>query len=284
MKDLAGKVAFVTGAASGIGLGISTALAQAGVKVMMCDIEKDALDGAISGLKQTNADVDGVIADVSLKDQLQAAADATIERFGRVDILVNNAGVGGGGRYGEWTDAGWEWTIGVNLMSVIWGIEIFGPLIEAHGDGGQIVSTASIAGFLPVTNPPYNVTKFGVVALSEGLRTELEPRGIGVSVLCPGFIRTKILESARNVPDRFAGARDTTGEDANLDNSEFAEMARQAIAHGIDPLYVGEIVREGIEGNWPYIFTDNEFEPAIMERFANVKAGFDRIRGRVPRH
>ena len=284
MKDLAGKVAFVTGAASGIGLGISTALAQAGVKVMMCDIEKDALDGAISGLKQTNADVDGVIADVSLKDQLQAAADATIERFGRVDILVNNAGVGGGGRYGEWTDAGWEWTIGVNLMSVIWGIEIFGPLIEAHGDGGQIVSTASIAGFLPVTNPPYNVTKFGVVALSEGLRTELEPRGIGVSVLCPGFIRTKILESARNVPDRFAGARDTTGEDANLDNSEFAEMARQAIAQGIDPLYVGELVREGIEGNWPYIFTDNEFEPAIMERFANVKAGFDRIRGRVPRH
>nr|WP_321509856.1 SDR family NAD(P)-dependent oxidoreductase [uncultured Hyphomonas sp.] len=284
MKDLAGKVAFVTGAASGIGLGISTALAQAGVKVMMCDIEKDALDGAISGLKQTNADVDGVIADVSLKEQLQAAADATMERFGRVDILVNNAGVGGGGRYGEWTDAGWEWTIGVNLMSVIWGIEIFGPLIEAHGDGGQIVSTASIAGFLPVTNPPYNVTKFGVVALSEGLRTELEPRGIGVSVLCPGFIRTKILESARNVPDRFAGARDTTGEDANLDNSEFAEMARQAIAQGIDPLYVGELVREGIEGNWPYIFTDNEFEPAIMERFANVKAGFDRIRGRVPRH
>jgi len=284
MKDLAGKVAFVTGAASGIGLGISTALAQAGVKVMMCDIEKDALDGAISGLKQTNADVDGVIADVSLNEQLQAAADATMERFGRVDILVNNAGVGGGGRYGEWTDAGWEWTIGVNLMSVIWGIEIFGPLIEAHGDGGQIVSTASIAGFLPVTNPPYNVTKFGVVALSEGLRTELEPRGIGVSVLCPGFIRTKILDSARNVPDRFAGARDTTGEGANLDNSEFAEMARQAIAHGIDPLYVGELVREGIEGNWPYIFTDNEFEPAIMERFANVKAGFDRIRGRVPRH
>ena len=284
MEELAGKVAFVTGAASGIGLGITTALAQAGVKVMMCDIEKDALDEAISGLKQTNADVDGVIADVSLKAQLQAAADATMERFGRVDILVNNAGVGGGGRYGEWTDAGWEWTIGVNLMSVVWGIEIFGPLIEAHGDGGQIVSTASIAGFLPVTNPPYNVTKFGVVALSEGLRTELEPRGIGVSVLCPGFIRTKIMDSSRNVPDRFAGARDTTGEGADLDDSEFAQMARDAIAHGIDPLYVGELVREGIEGNWPYIFTDTEFEAAIMERFDNVKAGFDRIRGRIPRH
>ena len=284
MKDLAGKTAFVTGAASGIGLGIATALAQAGVKVMMCDIEKDALDQAIAGLKQTNADVDGVIADVSLKEQLQAAADATVERFGKVHILVNNAGVGGGGGYGQWTDAGWSWTIGVNLMSVVWGIEIFGPLIESHGEGGQIVSTASIAGMLPATNPPYNVTKFGVVALSEGLRQELAPRGIGVSVLCPGFIRTRIMESARNVPDRFAGARDTTGDRADMEESEFAEMARQAIAHGIDPLYVGELVREGIEGDWPHIFTDLEFEPAIMERFATIKAGFDRIRDRTPRH
>lgn len=284
MKDLAGKVAFVTGAASGIGLGIATALAQAGVKVMMCDIEKDALDEALAGLRKTNADVEGVIADVSLKEQLQAAADATIERFGKVHILVNNAGVGGGGRYGEWTDAGWSWTIGVNLMSVVWGIEIFGPLMESHGEGGHIVSTASIAGMLPATNPPYNVTKFGVVALSEGLRLELAPRGIGVSVLCPGFIRTRIMESARNVPSRFAGARDTTGEGRDMETSEFAEMARQAIAHGIDPLYVGELVREGIEGDWPHIFTDNEFEPAIMERFATIKAGFDRIRDRVPRH
>lgn len=284
MKDLAGKVAFVTGAASGIGLGIATALAQAGVKVMLCDIEKGALDTALAGLRKTNADVDGVVADVSLKEALQAAADATMERFGKVHILVNNAGVGGGGPYGEWTDAGWSWTIGVNLMSVVWGIEIFGPLIEAHGEGGQIVSTASIAGLWAGTNPPYNVTKYGVVALSEGLRVDLAPRGIGVSVLCPGFIRTKILESARNVPDRFAGARDTTGEGRNMEPSEFAEMARQAIAHGIDPLYVGELVREGIEGDWPYIFTDTQFEPAILERFANIKAGFDRIRDRVPRH
>ncbi|HPE48635.1 MAG TPA: SDR family NAD(P)-dependent oxidoreductase [Hyphomonas sp.] len=284
MKDLAGRTAFVTGAASGIGLGIATALAQSGVKVMMCDIEQEALDKAIAGLKQTNADVDGVIADVSLKEQLQAAAERTVERFGKVHILVNNAGVGGGGRYGEWTDAGWEWTIGVNLMSVVWGIEIFGPLMESHGEGGHIVSTASIAGMLPATNPPYNVTKFGVVALSEGLREELAPRGIGVSVLCPGFIRTRIMESARNVPDRFAGSRDTTGEGRNMQESEFAARARDAIAHGIDPLYVGELVREGIEGNWPHIFTDLEFEAPILERFATIKAGFDRIRGRTPRH
>src|SRR5215475_5008123 len=115
MKDLAGKVAFVTGAASGIGLGISTALAQAGVKVMLCDIEDAALAAAIEGLKRTNADVASVKADVSLKAELQAAADETRARYGGVHILVNNAGVGGAGPYGTWNDAGWNWTLGVNL-------------------------------------------------------------------------------------------------------------------------------------------------------------------------
>src|SRR5215469_12441288 len=205
MKDLAGRTAFVTGAASGIGLGIASALSQAGVKVMLCDIEEEALAKAISGLKFTNADVDGVRADVSLKAELQVAADATVARYGRVHILVNNAGVGAGAGYGRWTDASWNWVLGVNLMSVIWGIEIFGPLIEAHGEGGQIVSTASIAGLIAGAGPAYNVTKYGVVALSEGLRVTLAHRGIGVSVLCPGFIRTKIMNSERNVPQRFAG-------------------------------------------------------------------------------
>lgn len=148
MKDLAEKTAFVTGAASGIGLGIATALARAGVKVMVCDIEEAPLAAAIEALRLTNADVDGVKADVSLKAELRAAAEATIARYGKVHILVNNAGVGGGGTYGAWTDAAWDWTIGVNLMGVVWGIEIFGPLIEQHGEGGRIVSTASIAGLL----------------------------------------------------------------------------------------------------------------------------------------
>src|SRR3954451_7433877 len=190
MTDLAGQTAFVTGAASGIGLGIATALSQAGVKVMLCDIEEEALKKAVADLKtRTNVDVDGVRADVSLKAELQAAADATVARYGRVHILVNNAGVGGGGGYGRWSDASWNWVLGVNLMSVIWGIEIFGPLIEAHGEGGQIVSTASIAGLISSgANPTYDVSKYSVVALSEGLRQTLAPRAIGVSVLCPGFI------------------------------------------------------------------------------------------------
>ncbi|WP_310474438.1 SDR family NAD(P)-dependent oxidoreductase [Sandarakinorhabdus sp.] len=282
MKNLAGKVAFVTGAASGIGLGIAEALAQAGVKVMMADIEQDALDAQVARLAATNADVAGVRADVSLKAELQKAADATIERFGKVHILVNNAGVGGGGGYGEWSDASWDWVIGVNLMSVVWGIEIFGPLIESHGEGGQIVSTASMAGLVAAVAPGYNVTKYGVVALSEGLRPTLAAKGIGVSVLCPGFIRTRIMESARALPERLAGKvvlTDPTG----LPN-EFAAMAAQAIQNGIDPLYVGELVVEGIDGDWPYIFTDNQFEPGVDLRFAAIKAGFDKIRGRTPRH
>jgi NAD(P)-dependent dehydrogenase (short-subunit alcohol dehydrogenase family) len=285
MKDLAGKTAFITGAASGIGLGVATRLAQAGVKVMMCDIERGALDRAVAELKRTNADVDAVVADVSLKAELRAAADATLDRYGEVHIVHNNAGVTGGAAYDGWTDAGWSWTIGVNLMAVIWGAEIFGPLIERHGQGGHIVNTASIAGLISGSGNAYNVTKYGVVALSEGLRVELAPRGIGVSVLCPGFIRTQIVDSVRNLPERFTGAlpdRPAAGQTAAIET--WLGNVRERVAGGIDPLYVGELVREGIEGDWPYIFTDTEFEPAIEARFGAIKAGFDRIRGRTPTH
>ena len=242
-------------------------------------IEEAALETARAGLAATNADVAAVRADVSLKAELQAAADATMARFGKVHILVNNAGGGGGGDYGAWTQASWDWTIGVNLLSVIWGIEIFGPLIEATGEGGQIVSTASIAGLWAGVNPSYNVTKYGVVGLSEGLRTSMAPLGIGVSVLCPGFIRTQIMESTRNLPSRFG---EVEGMTDGAEEGEFAQMAREAIANGIDPRYVGELVREGIEGDWPYIVTDTQFDPAIDERLAAIKAAFDKIRDRVP--
>ena len=282
MKDLAGRTAFVTGAASGIGLGIAGALAQAGVKVMLCDIEEAALAKAVEGLKRTNADVDGVRADVSLKSELKAAADATIARYGKVHILVNNAGVGGGGPYGAWTDAAWDWTLGVNLMAVIWGIEIFGPLIERQGEGGHIVSTASIAGLIShggairTTYPNMALSRFQRACAANWLRAR-----IGVSVLCPGFIRTQIMNSLRNLPERF----DRPSEEglAAMRSSEMFKFIQERVSHGIDPSYVGELVREGIENDWPYIFTDVEFEPLIEARFAAIKQGFDRIRGREPR-
>jgi NAD(P)-dependent dehydrogenase (short-subunit alcohol dehydrogenase family) len=281
MKELAGNTAFVTGAASGIGLGIATAFAQAGVKVMLCDIEEAALARAVEGLKRTNADVDGGRADVSLKQELKAAADATIARYGKVHILVNNAGVGGSGPYGAWTDKGWDWTIGVNLMAVVWGIEIFGPLLEQHGEGRHIVSTPSIAGLISHDSTPSMRANMGVVGLSEGLRSELAPRGIGVSVLCPGFIRTQIIDSRRNLPPRFGPAIKDISVPERF--QEQVKMIKDRIAHGIDPSYVGELVREGVENDWPYIFTDTEFEPLIETRFAAIRQGFDRIRGREPR-
>src|SRR4029077_10449598 len=165
--------------------------------------EEAALSAVLKQLKLTNVDVDGVKADVSLKAELVAAAEATTARYGKVHILVNNAGVGGGGPYGTWTEASWNWTMGVNLMATIWGIEIFGPLIQQHGEGGHIVSTASIAGLISSSSTSYNVSKYGVVALSEGLRLEFAARGIGVSVLCPGFVRTNIMDSVGNQPARF---------------------------------------------------------------------------------
>ncbi len=280
MQDVSGKVAFVTGAASGIGLGIAKALARAGAKVMLCDIEEPTLARAVEGLKPSNAEVASVEADVSQKGALQAAAEATIERFGAVNILVNNAGVGGGGPYGLFNDALWDWTLGVNLMSVIWGVEIFGPLIEKAGAPGHIVSTASIAGLLSRNSMPYNVSKYGVVAFSEGLRFDLAPRGIGVSVLCPGCIRTQIPTSYRNLPERYG--RELKTALAQAAPPEFVKMIEARIETGIDPNYVGELVREGIEGDWPYIFTDTEFEPFIEARFAAIKQGFDRIRDRTP--
>lgn len=281
MQTVAGKVAFVTGAASGIGLGIAEALAQSGVKVMLSDIDGDALDREVARLSATNADVAGIRADVSLKAEIQAAADACMERFGKVHIVINNAGVGGGGNYGQWNDAGWEWVIGVNLMSVVWGFEIFGPLLESHGEGGHIVSTASMAGLVAAVAPGYNVTKYGVVALSEGMRPTLAPLGIGVSVLCPGWVRTRIMESARAIPDRLAGK--VALPDLSTAPAEMVAFIAQAINTGVDPLYVGELVVEAIQNDWAYIFTDTMFEQGVEARFAGIKAGFDHIRGRVPR-
>lgn len=287
MKDLANKVAFVTGAASGIGLGIATALAQVGVKVMLADIEKAALDKAVEGLKRTNAVVDGVVADVSLRGALEDAAAKTVDRFGKVHILVNNAGVGGEGPMESWSNAGWDWVLGVNLMSVIYGFQTFVPLMRKHGEGGHIVSTSSMAGMITSPGAQYSVTKHAVVALTESTRGELQAENIGVSVLCPGFIRTNIMDSARNVPDRFAGttARPLSQiKAADAMTAERIAFVQKRIAEGIDPLYVGELVREGIEDDALYIFTDTEFEFLFDARVAEVKKGFDRIRSRKPRH
>jgi len=286
MKDLANKVAFVTGAASGIGLGIATALAQSGAKVMLADIEKDALDKAVAELKKTNAAVDGVVVDVSLRSAIEEAAAKTVKRFGKVHILVNNAGIGGEMGFERWTNAGWDWIMGVNLMAVVYGVQAFVPLMRQHGEGGHITSTASMAGIVATGAAQYGLTKHAVVAFSEAIRMDLAQYDIGVSVLCPGFIRTNIMNFHRSVPDRFAGAGRAPLEPRTTDPDAMQryEMMKKRISEGIDPVYVGELVCEGITQDQLYVFTDNEFEPMFDARAAEIKKAFDRIRHRKPRH
>jgi NAD(P)-dependent dehydrogenase (short-subunit alcohol dehydrogenase family) len=235
---------------------------------MLCDIDARGLAEAADKLQAGS-----VQADVSLKGDLEKALQATRERLGKLHILVNNAGVGGGSRYGSWTDAGWSWVLDVNLRATVWGIELFGPLLEEHGQGGHIVNTASVTGLFPQSSSPYCVTKYAVVALSEALRRELAPRRIGVSVLCPGLVRTGLADSDRNAPERFRQ------QDLGLGSPDYVKLVRAAlVVGGVDPAYVGDLVVQGIQGNWPYIFTDLESEAKIEERFAAIRQSFDRLR------
>ena len=205
MQDLAGKTAFITGGASGIGFALGRAFVDAGMRVMLADIEKDALAIAIENLHKFGADVRGVACDVADSHSVERAAKAAHEAFGNVHVVCNNAGVGGLGGIDNISLENWRWVLDVNLMGVLHGIRTFLPHIRAHGEGGHIVNTASMAGI--VSAPwlaPYGASKFAVVAMSEGLAMQLKPLGIGVTVLCPGFVRTRIMECERNRQDGAA--------------------------------------------------------------------------------
>lgn len=278
MDSLTGKAAFVTGAASGIGLGVTEALVANGARVMMADIDGEELARTADRLRGGGAEIATVVADVSLRGELQAAADQMAKAFGGVDILINNAGVGGGGPFERWNDKGWDWTVSVNLMSVIYGCDIFGRMMAEQGSG-HIVSTASIAGMMPLDSSAYSATKFGVVAVSESLREELAPKGVGVSILCPGFVKTNIIHSHRHLPERFGenlsdGEHDVPVGDEAL---ERIKAISDRIRSGRDPRHVGDLVCDGILNNRAYIFTDREHEPTIRARFEGILAAFDRV-------
>jgi len=208
MRELAGKTAFVTGGASGIGLALGRAFAQAGMKVMLADVEADALAAAVESLRDVGTDVRGVICDVADAASVGRAAEASYAAFGHVHVVCNNAGVAGGSGIDDISLDTWRWVLDVNLMGVLHGVHAFLPHIRAHGEGGHIVNTASMAGLQSGLGfSPYATSKFAVVAMSEGLAMQLKPLGIGVTVLCPGFVRTRISGSGRNRPERYGPAR-----------------------------------------------------------------------------
>src|ERR1051326_4260301 len=208
MRDLIGKTAFVTGGGSGIGFALAKAFAEAGMKVMLADIEEGALAEAVERLSHITRNVRGATCDVADADSVGRAAQATFDAFGKVHVVCNNAGVAGGSGIDDISPDTWRWVLDVNVMGVVHGIHAFLPHIRAHGEGGHIVNTASMAGMNSGMGfSPYSASKFAVVNMSEGLAAQLRPHGIGVTVVCPGFVRTRINESARNRPARYGEGR-----------------------------------------------------------------------------
>ena len=218
MEELQGKVAVITGGASGIGRAVADRAAGEGMKIVLGDIEEGPLKGAVDDLTSQGAEALGVLTDVSDGASVQALRDKALDRFGAVHLVHNNAGIGLGGPIWEVSEEDWRWILGVNLWGVIHGIATFVPLLIEQGEG-HVVNTASIAGLIAAPFlGPYNATKQAVVAISETLFKDLQAVGapIGVSVLCPGFVQTRIADSERNrpewAPDReVAGAAELRG-------------------------------------------------------------------------
>jgi NAD(P)-dependent dehydrogenase (short-subunit alcohol dehydrogenase family) len=268
MKDTDGKVAFITGAASGMGLGMARAFATEGMKLMLADVNKARLTEVEQEFKSKGVDVATIVCDVTKLEQVNAAADATIERFGKVHVLCNNAGINVGGTYEELSQQDWDWVIAVNQLGVQYGISAFLPKIKAHGEGGHIVTTSSMAGMVNAGPgwAPYNASKFAVVIMNEVLYSELKETNIGVSVLCPGAVATNIIEAADSRPSDFGSSGD---------KPVIAGDVAELLEHGLDPDVVGKLVLEGIQEEQFYLFTDPRMFKAVERRFERIQRGFD---------
>ena len=265
MEDLRGKVAVITGGASGIGLATARLLAAEGAHVVLADIEQGALDAAAADLGAL-----GVRCDVSSLESVQALADAAYARHGAVDIVFNNAGVAVGGPMVEMTHADWDWLMRVNLWGPIHGIEVFVPRMVERNAGGHVLFTASFAGLVPnVGLGPYCVTKYGVVAMAEVLQRELRAAQIGVSVLCPMRVATNIGASERNRPAEFGGPDASPRvDDQTEDNPDQAGRVLPVEVVAAD-------VVDAIKRNRLYIVPHAESRAFVRRRFARIDAGYE---------
>lgn len=274
MRELSGKTAFVTGGASGIGLALGRAFAGAGMKVMLADVEADALNAAVKSLHKIGPEVRGIDCDVADAASVARAAQATFDAFGNVHVVCNNAGVAAGGGIEDISLDSWRWVLDVNLMGVVHGIRAFLPHMRAHGEGGHIVNTASMAGMQSGLGfSPYTASKFAVVGMSEGLAPQLAPFGIGVSVLCPGFVRTRIGESGRNRPEQYGATR---APEPGSPTAMLVAMVDEMIRNGLDPADVARRVLAAIQANELYVFTHPEMRNEVEDRFTAITAAFDK--------
>ena len=265
-------VAVVTGGGSGIGLAMANAFAAAGCSLVIADVQDDALAAAADALgTEHGVEVLAVRTDVSKQEQVDALAAATMERYGRVHVVCNNAGVAGLGDPWFGGIESWQWVMGVNFWGVVYGVRAFLPHIAASGTG-HIVNTASIAGLFPGFSPAYDASKHAVVAITEGLHNTLTTAGlpIGVSCLCPGWIRTGILESDRNWPDELGDRPvvDAAGEVTR-------KYVSRAIAEGMQPGAVADAVVDAIRAGRYWVFPNPEFVELAMDRFQSIGERMD---------
>ena len=264
MRELSGKTAVVTGGGSGIGRGTALALADAGMHVVVADIDAHAAKAVADEASALGPRALGMRTDVTAKSSVEALADIAYEEFGAVHVLHNNAGVFIPQRLDRTTDAEWKWILSVNLDGVINGIQVFLPRLQAQDDDAHIVNTASMAGHIAGPNlGAYNASKFAVVAISETLATELAGTGIGVSVLCPGGVQTNIFRAATEQRPPGGAEMQTIGLSGGLERM-------------MDPLTVGKLVRTAIQEDELYIFTHPEFGAAVQMRYDNIMQSFAR--------
>ena len=267
MEELSGKVAVVTGAASGIGRAMAGRWCDEGMKVVLADVEEEALAVAEKELSSAGAEVLAVRTDVSKGEDMDALAAAAMDTFGAVHIVCNNAGVGGGGLAQQLTEKDWQWVLGVNLWGVVHGQRVFLPILMEQNEG-HVVNTASVAGL--VTSPfmsPYCASKFAVVAMSECLQKELAMQGsqVGVSVLCPGFVNTQIADSDRNRPAELRCADDGVADEMGM-----REMLRQVLAAGMACEDVAARVADAVKSGRFYVLTHPELKDAMRTRMEDV--------------
>jgi NAD(P)-dependent dehydrogenase (short-subunit alcohol dehydrogenase family) len=265
VKDLEGKVAVVTGSGSGIGRGTALALADAGMHVVVADIDEASAKSVADELGGRSI---AMRTDVADRDSVEALAIAAFNEFGAVHVLHNNAGVALFMRLDSMKDVDWNWILSINLQGVINGLQAFLPRMKDQQGEKHIVNTASMAGmFAPQGLGAYNATKFAVVAISETLREEVAADGIGVSVLCPGVVGTNIMQNTMR--DRPAG-----GADMQLPSIEAGGAGD--FRNVMNPEDVGRLVRDAIVDNEPYIFTHPELAAVASARFERIMAAFER--------
>ena len=270
MKDFQGKVAVITGGASGLGLEIARLAAKKGLKLVLADIEERALKQAELEFSDQGVEVLALRTNVALAEDVDFLAQQTLARFGAVHLLFNNAGVALSKTTWETTVADWEWVLGVDLWGVIHGVRVFTPLMLKQDTPCHIINTASVAGMLSTQGmAAYNVAKHGVVTLSETLYHDLLRRNakIDVSVLCPAWVNTAIWDSARNRPDDLLNE----SEQKSLDDAKLEESARQAVQSGkVSAPQVAEIVFSAIENNQFYILTHPKIKKWIGLRVEDI--------------